>query len=203
MELGWVDLTTEISIMASHLPGITNTRATFSHFLFLDHHHNSELDFDPSDSDINDDPFRNIESWRDTVYSIGSYGIPPNAPHARGYGFRTFVYVNSDRMLEMLCYNLRMMSLHRCDHLAYIFIEITNLYLVPNASKPPCSVLKKKEFIDIIHHFVREEGASSRDEWGVAYIATDDTIVDIMLTKPLSGGSKRSRFIGMVLHHLP
>ena len=83
-----------------------------------------------------------------------------------------------------------------CDFPAYVFGDNKSVFV--NFSKP-FSVLKKKSS-SIAYHFVRE--GSSRDEWRVAYTKTDDNIAD-MLTKPLAGGTKHSKFTRMVLHHLP
>ncbi len=39
----------------------------------------------------------------------------------------------------------------------------------------------------------------ARDEWRTTYINTNDNVADL-LTKPLAG-PKRSKFVGMLLHH--
>ena len=57
----------------------------------------------------------------------------------------------------------------------------------------------KKKSSSIVYHFVREGAA--RNEWRVTYINTNLNIADL-LTKPLPGGEKRSRFVGMILHHI-
>ena len=81
------------------------------------------------------------------------------------------------------------------DGLSYIFGD--NKSVLVNSSKPT-SVLKKKSN-SVAYHFVREGCAA--DEWRVTYVNTNDNIADL-LTKPLSNGEKRRRFINMVLHHV-
>ena len=83
----------------------------------------------------------------------------------------------------------------RCELPTYILGD--NQAVLVNSSKP-YSVLNKKSS-SIAYHFVREGVA--KDEWRVAYIKTHDNVADI-LTKPLPGGEKRSKFTGMVLHHI-
>ena len=57
----------------------------------------------------------------------------------------------------------------------------------------------KKKSSSIAYHFVREGVA--KNEWRVTYINTHFNITDL-LTKPLPGGEKRSRFVGQILHHI-
>ena len=82
-----------------------------------------------------------------------------------------------------------------CDYPCYIYGD--NKSVLVNSTKP-FSTLKKKS-CSIAYHFVRE--GVSRDEWRVAYINTDDNVADI-LTKPLPGGTKRTKFTNMILHHV-
>ena len=98
VELGRVDITAEVSMMASHmaLPRQGHLEQLFHIFAFLKYHHNSEMVFDPSEPDIDYDLLFPKESWKDTVYGIGVEEIPSNIPEGRGFGFRIIVYVDSD-----------------------------------------------------------------------------------------------------------
>jgi hypothetical protein len=79
------------------------------------------------------------------------------------------------------------------DELAFVFGD--NQSVLANTTAPS-STLKKKSNA-ITYHFVSEECA--RDEWRTTYINTNDNVADL-LTKPLAG-PKRSKFVGMLLHH--
>jgi hypothetical protein len=75
-----------------------------------------------------------------------------------------------------------------------VFVFGDNQSILANTTAPS-STLKKKSNA-IAYHFVREGRA--RDEWRTMYINTNDNLAD--LTKPLAG-PKRSKFVGMLLHH--
>jgi hypothetical protein len=75
-----------------------------------------------------------------------------------------------------------------------VFVFGDNQSVLANTTAPS-STLKKKSNA-IAYHFVREGRA--RDEWRTMYINTNDNLAD--LTKPLAG-PKRSKFVGMLLHH--
>ena len=96
--------------------------------------------------------------------------------------------------LRGLRYKLRMMGIP-CDFPSYIFGD--NQSVLANTTKP-FSMLRKKS-CSIAYHFVRE--GVSKDEWRTTYINTHDNVADI-LTKPLPGGEKRTKFIRMLLHHI-
>ena len=93
-----------------------------------------------------------------------------------------------------LRYKLRMLGIP-CKAPAYIFGD--NQSVLVNSSKP-FSQLKKKSS-SVAYHFVRE--GIARKEWMVAYVNTHENLADI-LTKPLSGGEKRTKFINMMLYHI-
>ena len=93
-----------------------------------------------------------------------------------------------------LRYKLRMMGIP-CDFPAYVYGD--NQSVLANSTRP-FSVLKKKSS-SIAYHFVREGVA--RDEWRTTYINTHDNLADLF-TKPLGGGEKRTKFTGMILHHV-
>ena len=91
-----------------------------------------------------------------------------------------------------LRYKLRMMGI-TVDEPAFVFGD--NQSVLANTTAPS-STLKKKSNA-IAYHFVRE--GCARDEWRTTYINTNDNVADL-LTKPLAG-PKRSKFVGMLLHH--
>lgn len=96
--------------------------------------------------------------------------------------------------LRGLRYKLRMMGIP-CDYPSYIYGD--NQSVLVNSSTPT-STLKKKS-CSIAYHFVREGTAA--DEWRMTYISTHDNVADL-LTKPLRGGEKRTKFVKMFLHHI-
>lgn len=93
-----------------------------------------------------------------------------------------------------LRYKLRMMGIP-CDGPAYIYGD--NKSVLFNTSIPDSTLKKKSQ--SIAYHFVREGAA--RDEWRIAYVNTHDNPADL-LTKPLPGGEKRTRFVRMTLHYI-
>jgi hypothetical protein len=93
-----------------------------------------------------------------------------------------------------LRYKLRMMGIP-VTLPTYVFGD--NQSVLANTTNP-YSQLKKKSS-SIAYHFVRE--GTARDEWRTTYLNTHYNPAD-MLTKSLSGGEKRSRFIAYVLHYL-
>ena len=97
VELGRIDITCEVSMMASHmaLPREGHLSQLFHMFAYLRKCHNSELVFDPSDRDIDHNEFTH-QKWDSSEYGILSEEIPSNAPKPRGMGFTMLAYVDSD-----------------------------------------------------------------------------------------------------------
>ncbi len=91
-----------------------------------------------------------------------------------------------------LRYKLRMMGI-TVDEPAFVFRD--NQSVLANTTAPGSRLKKKSNAI--AYHFVRE--GCARDEWRTAYINTDKNVADL-LTKPLAG-SKRTKFVRMLLHH--
>ena len=244
VELGHIDITCEASMMAScmALPRNGHLEQLYHMFAYLKAKHNSEMVFDPSEPEIDENQFPK-EDLNDTVYGSCSEVKPVNMPDPRGYGFKIRAYVDSDHAgdsttrrsrtgfivflncapvywtskkqgsvetssfgsefiamktcceyLRGLRYKLRMMGIP-CDYPSYILGD--NQSVLVNTSKP-FSVLKKKS-CSIAYHYVREGVA--KNEWLTSYVNTHFNLADI-LTKPLAGGEKRTRFIKMVLHHI-
>ena len=97
VELGRLDITCEVSMMASHmaLPRVGHLDQLFHMFAYLKRCHNSELVFDPSDRCINKDQFIQYD-WTSSEYGDAHEELPMNAPEPRGLGFIMWAYVDAD-----------------------------------------------------------------------------------------------------------
>jgi len=107
VELGRVDICTEVSMLSSHLalPRRGHLDALFHMFAYLKAHHNSEMVFDPSDPGLDMDLFPR-EDWGLSIYGDANEELPPmksfddsgpsEMPEPRGKGFRIVVYVDCD-----------------------------------------------------------------------------------------------------------
>ena len=101
VELGRADLTTEVSMMSSHLamPREGHLDAVFHIFAHLKHHGNSEMVFDPSSPVINAADFPK-EDWGYSIYSSPGVEtkeqLPPNMPGPLGKAFTLRVFVDAD-----------------------------------------------------------------------------------------------------------
>ena len=243
-ELGRIDITCEISMMAScmAMPREGHLDQVYHIFAYLKNKHNTELVLDPSEPDINLNLFQE-EDWTHSQYGSEKEDLPPNMPKPLGQGVKLVAYVDSDHAgdsitrrsrtgfivymnsspiywtskkqtsietssfgsefiamktcceyLRGLRYKLRMMGIP-CEFPSYIFGD--NQSVLANTTKP-FSMLKKKS-CSIAYHFVRE--GVSKGEWITTYVNTHDNVADI-LTKPLPGGEKRTKFVRMLLHHI-
>jgi hypothetical protein len=83
VELGRVDITAEVSMMAScmALPRTGHLDQLFHIFAFLKNKHNAEMVFDPSEPSIDESMFPK-EDWTNTVYGQCSEDIPSNIPES-------------------------------------------------------------------------------------------------------------------------
>ena len=107
VELGRVDICTEVSMMSSHLalPREGHLEAVFHMFAYLKKNHNSEMVFDPSEPDIDMSDFPR-EYWSLSIYGDVKEDMPPTCPFTesgpadmpapRGVGFTMTVYVDCD-----------------------------------------------------------------------------------------------------------
>ena len=101
VELGRIDLTNEVSMMASMmaLPREGHLQQLFHIFAFLKIKHNSEMVFDPTPPDIDEGQFER-KDWSHTVYGDSKDTTPkPNEENyyePRGLGFVIRAYVDSD-----------------------------------------------------------------------------------------------------------
>ena len=98
VELGRMDMTCEVSMMASMmaLPRERHLHELFHMFAYLKNHHNAELVLDPTVRDFDVDELFPRRDWKHTPFVDAKEEIPPNAPEARGLGFTIFANVDSD-----------------------------------------------------------------------------------------------------------
>ena len=97
VELGRVDITTEVSMMASCMasPRKGHLDQVYHIFGYLKAHHNIEMVFDPSEPCIDEGQFER-EDWSYSVYGSKEEELPTNAPTPLGYGFKIKAFVDSD-----------------------------------------------------------------------------------------------------------
>ena len=96
VELGRVDIITEVSLLSSHLalPREGHLETVFRVFAYLGNKHNSVMLFDPSYPDINRSDFKDYD-WKE-FYGNVKEPIPPNAPEPRGKDVDLRLFVDSD-----------------------------------------------------------------------------------------------------------
>jgi hypothetical protein len=96
VELGRVDIITEVSMLASHLalPREGHLEAVFHIFSYLDQKHNSRMAFDPTYPAIDKTKFKECD-WKE-FYGEAQEAIPPNAPKPRGKEVDLRLFVDSD-----------------------------------------------------------------------------------------------------------
>ncbi|CAJ1940987.1 unnamed protein product [Cylindrotheca closterium] len=96
VELGRIDIITEVSMLASHLalPRRGHLKSIFHMFAYLKAHHNATIVMDPSYPQIDHSVFKTC-NWSD-MYPGATEPIPPNAPEPRGKSIDVILYVDSD-----------------------------------------------------------------------------------------------------------
>ncbi len=102
VELGRVDIITEVSMLASQLacPRDGHLEAVYRIFVYLGNKHNSRMVFDPTYYDIKMDSFKECD-WRE-FYGNVSEPVPPNMPSPRGEEVEIRLYVDSDHAGDQL-----------------------------------------------------------------------------------------------------
>ena len=103
VELGRVDITMEVSAMASMMamPREGHLEQLFHMFAFLNVKHNSAMVFDPSVPDIDDSQFVR-EDWTASPYGECKEEVPSNMPPPKGIGFYMRAFVDSDHAGHLL-----------------------------------------------------------------------------------------------------
>jgi hypothetical protein len=96
VELGRVDIITEISMLASHLalPRVGHMEAALHVMAYLKQKYNSRLVLDPTYPFINEDTFQHCD-WQE-FYHGAEEPIPGNMPKPRGKGIDLRLFVDSD-----------------------------------------------------------------------------------------------------------
>ena len=102
VELGRIDVTTEVSMLSSHLamPRDGHLQQLFHIFAYLKAHHNSRLVFDPTYPDIDYEKFEK-EDWK-SFYGKVKEELPENMPEAIGKELIITCYVDADHAGEKL-----------------------------------------------------------------------------------------------------
>ena len=102
VELGRIDITAEVSMMASCLamPREGHLQQVFHIFAYLRNKHNSRIAFDPTYPEINYEEFGN-KDWTH-IYGEISEQIPENAPEPLGKPLIIRAYVDADFAGEKL-----------------------------------------------------------------------------------------------------
>ena len=99
VELAWVDICLEVSMMSSHLamPRKGHLDQVLHIFGYLQKYHNTELVYDPSDPMINVDTFT-LWDWSSSEFGHiqGCEEKLPNMPESRGLGFTVQAKVDVD-----------------------------------------------------------------------------------------------------------
>ena len=117
-----------------------------------------------------------------------------NSIETSSYGSEYTAMKQCCETLRGIRYKLQMMGIPM-KPTAYVFGD--NQSVLVNSSIPH-STLKKKS-CSIAYHYVREGVAN--DEWRLSYVPSAENRADI-LSKPISGGAKRTQLTAMILHHL-
>ena len=96
VELGHVDIITELSLLLSHmaLPREGHLDTVFHVYSYLKTNHNSQMAFDPTYPKIDMLSFKEHE-WTN-FYGEVEDTVPPNVPKAQGKEVNICLYVNLD-----------------------------------------------------------------------------------------------------------
>ena len=102
VELGRVDIITEVSMLSSHLacPREGHLEAVYRIFAYLDKKHNSRMVFDPTYPEIDMSAFKECD-WKEFYYEAKE-PLPPNMPEPRGKEVDCRLYVDSDHAGDQL-----------------------------------------------------------------------------------------------------
>ena len=108
VELGRVDIATEVSLLASHvtLPRMGHLQTVFHIYAYLRKRHNSRLALDPSYPEIDMRVFHQAD-WTD-FYGDIKKTIPDSAPEARGKPIILRAFVDSDHANDKIRRRSRM-----------------------------------------------------------------------------------------------
>ena len=101
VELGRVDLCTEVSMMSSHLalPRKGHLEELYHIFGYLKKHHNAEMPFDPTPPAIDMEQFAR-QDWSRSIYGEPKEELPPNMPKPLGREMILRTFIDSDHAGE-------------------------------------------------------------------------------------------------------
>ena len=103
VELGRVDVCTEVSMLSSHLalPREGHLQELFHIFGYLKKHHNAEMPFDPTLPEMDMEQFP-LHDWSMSIYGQVEEELPPNMPKPLGQEMVMRVFIDSDHAGESL-----------------------------------------------------------------------------------------------------
>jgi hypothetical protein len=103
VELGRVDICLEVSMLSSHIamPREGHFDAVLQIFAYLKKYHNTEMVFDPSDPNIDENQFE-VRDWTTSEFGHvqGKEELPPNMPEPRGVGLTMIAKVDADHAAD-------------------------------------------------------------------------------------------------------
>ena len=104
VELGRVDITTEVSMMSSHLalPRQGHLEQVYHIFAYLKKYHNTEMVFDPTEPEIDKSMFERQDWSTSEMGFCTKEELPANIPEARGHGFVMGAYVDADHATDTM-----------------------------------------------------------------------------------------------------
>jgi transposase len=102
VELGRIDIITEVSLLASQLamPRSGHLEAVFRIYAYLDKKHNSRMVFDPTYPEVDMGSFKECD-WKE-FYGDVKEAVPPHAPTPRGKEVDLRLFVDSDHAGDRL-----------------------------------------------------------------------------------------------------
>ena len=103
IELGHIDITTEVSKLSSFLaaPRDGHLNQSLHIFAFLKKHHDSGIVFDQSSPDINEDDFKTNDDWT-YFYGNEKESLPPNMPPPLGKETVIRCFVDADHAVDKI-----------------------------------------------------------------------------------------------------
>lgn len=195
VELGRVDISVEVSLLSSHmaLPREGHLNELFHIFGYLKTHHNSEMVFDPSYPDIDENQFQ-PQDWSATPYgSEGKEELPPNMPEPRGQGFVVSAYVDSDHAGDSVTRKSRTGFLVYCNCALIFWLSKKQTGIETSSFGAEFTAMKQcTEYIRGLRYKLRMMGI---DCLGPAYIYGDNQSVLANTTMPHSVLKKKSNSI--------
>ena len=197
VEIGRIDIITEVSMLASHLalPRQGHLDAVYHIFAYLDNKHNTRLVMDPTYPMIDMTKFKECD-WRE-FYGDVKEAIPPNAPLPRGKEVDLRLFVDSDHAGDKLTRRSRSG-----------FIIYMNLAPIIWFSKKQSTIETSvfgAEFVAMKQGMETSRGIRYKlrtmGESLTCHIPTDQNPADLC-TKIIPGGAKREHLVSLILYDI-